>query len=148
MITREADYSIRAILYLSQPGRAENVVPVKELAESTDIPYRFLRKIMLALVNSGFVISIRGRNGGFRLARKPQNISMLDVLQATDPRGVTLNRCLREGEVCLQAGTCPVHVQLRALQDRVDSCLGSITFDELHRSNGESKSCCQASAAS
>jgi Rrf2 family protein len=132
MITREADYSIRAILYLSEPERSERIVPVKELAECTNIPYRFLRKIMLGLVNSGFVISVRGRNGGFRLARKPQGISLLDVLQATDPRGITLNRCLREGESCCQMGHCPVHVQLEALQERLDSSLSGITFDQLH----------------
>lgn len=135
MITREADYSIRAILYLSQPDKAERVIPVKELAESTDIPYRFLRKIMLGLVNSGFVISIRGRNGGFRLAMRPRDITLLDVLQATDPRGVTLNRCLRPGETCCNLGHCPVHNQLGFLQTRLDESLRGITFDELHRSS-------------
>ena len=134
MITREADYSIRAILYLSQPDKAEKIIPVKELAESTDIPYRFLRKIMLGLVNSGFVISVRGRNGGFRLALRPRNITLLDVLHATDPRGVTLNRCLRQGETCGNVGTCPVHSQLSILQGRLDESLQGITFDELHRS--------------
>ncbi len=132
MITREADYSIRAILYLSQPDKAERVVPVKELAEFTDIPYRFLRKIMLGLVNSGFVISIRGRNGGFRLAMPPREITLLDVLQATDPRGVTLNRCLRQGETCCNVGHCPVHNQLGFLQARLDDSLRGITFAELH----------------
>ena len=146
MITREADYSIRAILYLSQPGRIGDVVPVKELAEATDIPYRFLRKIMLGLVNSGFAISIRGRSGGFRLARKAKGISLLDVLRATDPRGVTLNRCLREGETCSQVGHCPVHVQLCNLQDQLDACLGSIPFAELHDSAAAPPTCCDPAA--
>ena len=146
MITREADYSIRAILYLSQPARAGNIVPVKELAEATDIPYRFLRKIMLGLVNSSFVISVRGRSGGFRLARKARGISLLDVLKATDPRGVTLNRCLREGETCSQVGHCPVHVQLSNLQEQLDTCLGSITFDQLHRPTATAAKGCPAPA--
>jgi len=135
MITREADYSIRAILYLSQPDKAERITPVKELADATDIPYRFLRKIMLGLVNSGFVISVRGRNGGFRLALRPRDITMLDVLHATDPRGVTLNRCLRQGETCSKMGTCPVHSQLTILQGRLDESLQSITFDDLHQAS-------------
>ena len=133
MITREADYSIRAILYLSQPDKAERVIPVKELAESTDIPYRFLRKIMLGLVNSGFVVSVRGRSGGFRLALRSRDITLLDVLHATDPRGVTLNRCLRQGETCCNVDRCPVHSQLSILQSRLDESLQGITFDELHR---------------
>lgn len=134
MITREADYSIRALLFMSQPDKSERVVPVKELAESTDIPYRFLRKIMLGLVNNGFVASIRGRNGGFRLAKRPRDISLLEVLHATDPRGVTLNRCLREGDSCNHAGYCPVHNQLCVLQDRLDESLQGITFATLQQS--------------
>lgn len=133
MITREADYSIRAILFMSQPDKSGRVVPVKELAEATDIPYRFLRKIMLGLVNVGFVSSIRGRNGGFRLARRPDDITLLDVIQATDPRGITLNRCLREGESCSHVGHCPVHNQLHVLQSRLDESLRGVNFAELHQ---------------
>jgi len=146
MITREADYSIRAILYLSQPDRTGNIVPVKELAEATDIPYRFLRKIMLGLVNNGFVTSVRGRSGGFRLARKAKRISLLDILRATDPRGVTLNRCLREGETCSQVEHCPVHVQLANLQKQLDTCLGAINFAELHDSTATAAKECRAAA--
>ena len=133
MITREADYSIRALLFMSQPDKNDRVVPVKELAEATDIPYRFLRKIMLGLVNNGFVASIRGRNGGFRLAKRPRDITLLDVLHATDPRGITLNRCLREGESCSHSGYCPVHNQLCILQERLDESLQGITFATLQQ---------------
>jgi Rrf2 family protein len=85
------------------------------------------------LVNNGFVASIRGRNGGFRLAKRPRDISLLDVLHSTDPRGITLNRCLREGESCSHIGVCPVHNQLCILQDRLDESLQGITFATLQQ---------------
>ena len=140
MITREADYSIRAMLYLSQPGRAGDTVPVRELAEAADIPYRFLRRIMAELVGAGFVQSTRGRTGGFRLVVKPCMVSILDVIRTIDPLGTTLNRCVGSGEGCRREGTCPVHAQLLVLQKRLDASLGAITFDGLHRSAGQADS--------
>lgn len=131
MITREADYSIRTILFLAACDDRRQPVSAAHLADEMDIPYRFLRKIVQELVSAGILQSERGRTGGVHLRRKPSTISLYDVVTAVDPKSLTMNRCLIKGEPCTRNGICPVHDQLCILQDQLDSSMKKITFDAL-----------------
>ncbi len=64
MITREADYSIRALYHLARPENLDCNVTVATLSECMEIPFRHLRRITLHLVQAGFVHSEKGRKGG------------------------------------------------------------------------------------
>jgi Rrf2 family iron-responsive transcriptional regulator len=131
MITREADYCIRTILYLAQPENRDRSVSMTELAESMYIPYRFLRKIVNRMVGGGVLESQRGRNGGLKLTRAPERISLLDVLRLTDSKGVLLNSCLDGNEFCPRQGCCRVHQEIGKLQSLLQERLQTITFDQL-----------------
>lgn len=105
-LTREADYAIRCVLFLSQnPGR---IVPAKEIAETMEIPKSFLAKILQRLSARGIVISIRGVTGGFQLAKKPGEISLLEVIEAIQgPSAV--NVCAIDQRSCSRSSSCTVH---------------------------------------
>ena len=136
MITREADYSIRAILFLSREWPDGFPIPASVLAEEMNIPYRFLRRIIRKIANAGFVICERGRTGGVRLAKAPADISLLDILQAVDLRAVTLNCCLEDPGTCERQPICPVHHEMRSLQNILENELGSLRFDRLAKGEG------------
>ncbi len=132
MITREADYSIRAILYLSRQWPDGYPVPASLLADEMDIPYRFLRRIIRNLDHAGFVASERGRTGGIRLRRSPATISLHDLLTAVDPRAIMFNSCMdKSTPKCHRSPKCPVHREIGVLQQLIDNKLADIRFDFL-----------------
>ncbi len=130
MITREVDYAIRAVLYLStQDGR--RLVATSELAREMLVPYRFLRRIVQKLVDGGLVEAQRGKGGGVRLTRGCRDISLFDVLQTVDPKALRLNACLGGADTCVRTPFCTVRQHLADLQERMSWELRGITFEAL-----------------
>ena len=130
MITREADYAIRAVLYLASQDDGQ-LVATSELAERMLVPYRFLRRIVQKLVDGGLLEAQRGKGGGVRLTRTSREISLLDVLQTVDPRALCLNGCLEDTSICRRAVFCVVRRNLDQLQERLAADLRALTFDRL-----------------
>ena len=133
MITREADYGVRTILFLTTKWLDGFPVAASVLAEEMDIPYRFLRRIVTKLAAAGFVSSERGRNGGICLARPPADISLLEVLACIDRKSICLNVCLTDPEIpcCDRHTDCPVHREMGLLQNHIDEKLNEIKFSSL-----------------
>jgi Rrf2 family protein len=82
-LSRKSDYALRALFGLiASDGKTP--VSIRELAEKYDVPKRFLEQIMLELKSRGWVRSIPGRDGGFVLAKKPDEITMGEVVRHFD----------------------------------------------------------------
>jgi len=131
MITKEADYAIRAILFLSKTAGNGKPMSSAELSKEMNIPYRFMRRIGLRLQKSGFIESRKGKGGGIRLARPSSQISILEVLREFDEGGLKLNACLKEETPCFRSGECPVHKEMVNLQAILEKHLCGLTFDKL-----------------
>ena len=131
MITREADYCVRTILYLAKPENQGKPISATELSEKMFIPYRFLRKITTKLVSAGLLKSRRGRSGGLTLTRSPQEITLLEVLKQTDSKGILLNSCLNSKMNCPREDFCTVHHEIQKLQTILENHLQEISFDGL-----------------
>lgn len=82
-VSAKSDYALRALIAISvrADGKA---VSAEELGRTQDIPHGFLQAILADLRKSDIVISQRGQSGGWRLARKPEDISVADVIRAVD----------------------------------------------------------------
>jgi Rrf2 family protein len=82
-ISAKSDYAVRALLTLAAEGNAK---PVKGefLATSQDIPVKFLENILVDLRRAGLVMSQRGAEGGYRLSRPADAITLADVIRAVD----------------------------------------------------------------
>jgi len=82
-LSRKSDYALRALFGLvALEGKGP--VSIRELAERHDVPKRFLEQIMLELKSKGWVRSVAGRDGGFVLAKKPDEITMGEVVRHFD----------------------------------------------------------------
>jgi len=105
-ISRKTDYALRALFHLvGHYGKGP--VSIRELAVQNDIPKRFLEQIMLDMKSKGWVTSSSGKDGGYVLAKKPERITMGEVIRHFDgilaPIGcVSVTRY----EPCTQEGTC------------------------------------------
>lgn len=84
MISQTVEYALRAMSHLA--SRAGCCASSSALAEATHAPHGYLSKIMRDLVCAHLVTSYRGRHGGFALARDPDTISILDIVNAVSPR--------------------------------------------------------------
>ncbi|MBX3413697.1 MAG: Rrf2 family transcriptional regulator [Pirellulales bacterium] len=82
-LSRTVTYALQAALQLAKTESNEPI-PCSQIAEQGQMPERFLLQILRNLVNHGVLQSTRGVEGGYRLRRRPEEISLLDVIEAVD----------------------------------------------------------------
>ena len=131
LITRASEYAIRAVLYLAKQPSGE-VVLKKDICKTQDITPAFLTKIFQPMIKCSIISSQRGVGGGFYLAKKPENISLLDVVQAQEGE-ILFNYCLEEPGTCKRDILCPVHDAWGKIRGQVTSALQGVKSDELVR---------------
>jgi Rrf2 family protein len=116
-ITRQADYAVRAVAYLAQLG-PDRRAATSQIAKEQQIPPSFLAKIVSQLSVAGLLQTSRGARGGVSLARDPENISLLEVVEAIDGP-IVLNECVVDHSACsfsegclLQPVWCDAQIEL------------------------------------
>ena len=132
-ITRQADYAIRAVRYLSKhavQGSKERVA-TSTVAREMQIPASFLAKIISQLSIAGLLLTSRGARGGVSLARDPGKISVLDVVEAIDGP-ILLNECVGTNKPCNFESDCLVHPVWLEVQESLVSRLRDTHFDVLY----------------
>jgi len=128
MIRRETDYAIRCVLYLAE--RCDGVVMVNEISGAMKIPRSFLAKILQKLTKARIVKSYRGVKGGFRLRKRPADVSLLDVIEAIEGP-LAMNKCVIDRRACSMTGSCTVHPVWVEICRSVEKRLKSHTFADL-----------------
>lgn len=105
-LSRKSDYALRALMALV--GKyGQGPVSIREMAGTYDIPRKFLEHIMLDLKSQGWVQSVPGRDGGFILAKRPEEITMGQIVRFFDGILAPI-ACVSTShyEPCSQEGTC------------------------------------------
>lgn len=82
-LTVKSEYALLSLIYLSRCN-TDNYVSVKEIAGAQSIPVKFLEQIMLSLKRAGFVRSVKGQGGGYKLSKTPDAISLAEVIRLFD----------------------------------------------------------------
>lgn len=122
-------YAIRVLSYIAKNGK-DRLYSAKELSDTLSIPYKFLTKIMCELVKFNFVISIRGRDGGYELAKPSSEISIQDILEAfKDLEDDT--KCILGIGVCDRKNKCALHDQCLKPRDLLRQMYKDTTLDKL-----------------
>ena len=124
-VTRKADYAIRCVLYLS--GQPEAVTSVEDISKAMLVPKTFLAKILQSLMKAGLVISTRGVKGGFQLAKRPKDISLLEVIEAIQGTSAP-NVCAIDKRMCQFSGRCTVHPVWIKIREMVEKELRKTNF--------------------
>ncbi|HSR19352.1 MAG TPA: Rrf2 family transcriptional regulator [Anaerolineales bacterium] len=128
-ITRQADYAVRAVLYLARLGGTERAA-TSTVAQEQRIPPSFLAKIISQLSIAGLLHTSRGARGGVTLARLANEITLLDVIEAIDGP-IALNECVGEDGNCSLEDTCPLRDVWCEAQDILLQRLRGTTFQQL-----------------
>lgn len=125
-ITRQADYAVRAVLYLAKIDGGDRA-STSQIAREQHIPPSFLAKIVSQLSVAGVVQTSRGARGGVSLSRPPSNITLLEVVEAIDGP-IALNECVRNPNACEFCDSCDVHPVWSTAQSHLIDHLESMDF--------------------
>jgi len=126
-ITRQADYAVRAVLFLAKIG-PETRAATSQIALEQQIPPSFLAKIVSQLSVAGLLQTSRGARGGVSLARPAEAISILDVVEAIDGP-ILLNECVGGNGACNFGDDCPMKPVWCDAQLELVQRLKGTTFD-------------------
>lgn len=128
-LTREADDALRIVWLL---GQTEGILDTATLCEQTVITPRFALKILRKLAQGGIVASRRGKKGGYRLARKPSEITVRQIVELIDGP-IAINRCTDPDYCCSRMGfdkvRCAYHRMFAAASLRLANDLDQVTLE-------------------
>jgi len=127
-ITRQADYAVRAVLYLARNGDQRTATSM--IAEKQRIPPSFLAKIVSQLSIAGLLHTSRGARGGVSLARAPQEITLLEVIEAIDGP-IQLNECVGDTGACSFDDDCPLRPVWCDAQEQLVNKLKGTNFADM-----------------
>lgn len=127
IFSKKCEYGLQAILYLASKNDKE-YFSAREIARDLKIPKEFISKILQSLVNFGIVGSKKGKNGGFYLAKSPNKIRLIDIVEAIDGLDV-FTTCVLGFPECSSDAPCPVHTEWGRLRSMAYDMLSSETID-------------------
>lgn len=121
-ISKKAEYSIHAMIYIASTD-GSRTCSINEISENMHIPREYLAKVLKHLTNKRFLVSSRGISGGYRLAKTPEKISFLDILE-TAQGPFKINMC--DTKDC-----CPAFNYWDGLQKYLKTSLGDMNLGKL-----------------
>jgi Rrf2 family transcriptional regulator, cysteine metabolism repressor len=132
-VTAKGEYATQAVLYLAlqHPG----VLTIHDIAQRHHIPLKYLEQILLELKRGGVLESKRGVNGGYTLARAPEEISVGEVLRIVDG-AFAESSCIHNeemGGVCVEGQSCGLKQTWRDVQGAVEKILFATTFEDVRK---------------
>ncbi|MCX5715640.1 MAG: Rrf2 family transcriptional regulator [Candidatus Omnitrophica bacterium] len=128
LITRDTDYAMRALIYAAKEKNKR--VNVRDIVKEVKIPRPFLRKIVQLLNKKGMIKSYKGKGGGFTLARKPNEIYLMDLIEIFQGP-FSLNECFFKRHICPNSGTCFLNKKITRIEKHVLRELRPITIASL-----------------
>lgn len=114
MLTLTSQYALRALICLAQQESSEPMTG-QRIAEMSAIPAKYLSKVLGNLVRMGLLESSRGKHGGYRLVRSPDETSLLEVLASFQP--IERKECPLGNKQCNEGEPCRVHERWRKMLD-------------------------------
>jgi Rrf2 family protein len=126
-LTHAAELAVRGALVLAEEY-GQGPVPLAEICRRRELPREYLTKIFSSLSRAGLLKPIRGKGGGFVLAREPSEITLLEVIEAVEGP-IILNFCQHDPPQC-ERDDCPVRPVWSDLQDHIRTTLGSRTLGD------------------
>ena len=128
-ITRAGEYGVLGLLNLARKA-PEELVMIDDVSREESIPKSFLAKIFQSLVKSRIVKSTRGSGGGFALAKAPNKISVLEVIEAIEGK-IAFQRCQLEEPDCEHVGGCALCGLLGEAQESLKEVFSKTTLADL-----------------
>ena len=127
MFSQTVEYALRAVVHLA--ARAPAARTTDQIAAATRVPKAYLSKVLQGLARAGVVQSQRGAGGGVALVKPPDELTILEVVEAVDP--IKRIRHCPLGLAAHGSVLCPLHARLDAALASVEEAFGKTTLAEV-----------------
>lgn len=133
-LSKKGKYALRALYHLAREhGRGP--VLIATLSKQESIPHKFLELILLHLKNNGLVDSKKGRNGGYYLSRKPEQVTIGSIIRLIDgplaPLPCASETAYRKCEECVDEHICGTRIVMRRVRDAMAEILDRTTLADV-----------------
>ena len=130
LITRASEYAILSLLVLA---KADKPLDSETLSKDLAISKSFLAKILQALAKNEILLSYKGVNGGFKLAKEPKDINMLKVMSSVEGKAPAVFDCSPSKDDCpfQKANICAIWPFFNKLQGKIDIFLATLTLADI-----------------
>lgn len=134
-ISINADYMLRAVYELAM-NKTDKPIPVSQIARNQHIPHKFLEKLFSRLKEREIVKSKKGKTGGYLLRKRPENITMHEIIQAAEGE-VNIHSCLERSKEsnCVSVDDCTFRIFWSKFNQNINKFLKSYTLDDFLRGN-------------
>ena len=135
MLSRKTKYAINALVYLAREGKNGEPVQISKIAESENIPRKFLEAILLDLRHAGMLNSRKGKTGGYYLQLTPKEINIADVMRLFDGP-IALLPCVAHKyyercEECVSEEVCGIRAVFSDVRSETVRLLKKATLAEI-----------------
>ncbi len=130
LLTKASEYALLSLIVISKEDEA---VDVDTLSKKLNISKSFLAKILQNLARNNILISYKGAKGGFKLSKKPEDISVLEVIEFAEKKAPTVFECSSSQSECKsnKADICLIWPFLNRLQMKIDLFLSEISLKDI-----------------
>ncbi len=128
-LSTKGRYGTRAMLDLAM-HHEDGPVNLKDIAERQGVSRRYLEHLMVRLASNGLVRSVRGRSGGFVLARRPSQITLAEVVEALEGH-INVVDCVEDPNVCAHVSACVTYEVWEEVSRIITDHLSQVTLDDL-----------------
>lgn len=129
-LSKTADYTVRAAISLGLSWERDGYQTIQEVSDEMELPRTFTPQILGKLARAGLAESKAGRGGGYRLARPPRQITLLEIVEAAEGR-LEAGRCTLRGGPCRWDDMCAIHPYWSKVSDAVRAVLASTTLEQV-----------------
>lgn len=130
--SKTTEYAFRILSFMAQDE--SRLYNVDEIFEKLRIPYRYLRKLMTNLTRSGFIVSIQGKNGGYKISKKIEEIKLLEILDAVDPDYLS-GKCFFGFDNCALQIPCIMHNQWTDIRTNITTVLAGTSLADIKQTS-------------
>ena len=145
-ISTKGRYGLRILMDLAL-HKSEKPRLIRDIAKSQQISEKYISRLVIALRKAGMIRSVRGVNGGFHIAMKPEEITLLDVIEVMEGP-LSIVDCVSMPKRCSLSGDCAPREVWCKLNEDIRGLMGSITladilasYDRRHANDGDADYC-------
>ena len=129
-ISTKGRYALRMLIDLAE-HQNEGYIALKDIAQRQGISKKYLEQIIPMFNNSGILKTSRGAQGGYHLAKSPEQITVGMILRATEGDLAPAECVSVDGHACTRSGVCPSHAVFSKVYSAINSVIDGVTLCDL-----------------
>lgn len=134
LISSKGRYTLYVLVDLAKNGK-NGYVPLKEIAERQDISKKYMEGILKTLVDQNLLEGVKGKGGGYKLTKEPEDYSLGEILRLTEGDLASVPCTSKTHEHCNHMESCPSHPIWQELDRIINDYLDGVTLADLLKNN-------------